>query len=744
LINRDILLLAIISYINDLTPLIRSQKVHWYFEEPEFFPGFLKNCVSNLENWNRTDRLIAYYNDSVIYDNDYFAEIKMKIHIDYMHFICQEKKNRTYEKNLLLLKDKNPKLYELILNQPLNDEYIMTTDIDTGFNNIFMMRENRYYYDEKNLYENIKNEIEGLNSNNMLTAMFLGLGLGYEIEAVEHKMQFTSLVILVEKKVGIFHLFLQKADLSFIYNFKHQLFYIDDPEEKIYYDILIDAGEEIRTVAVINANASRVISLSSRMIEEDSIEYYKKTVEKYNEVLKYIQGQFCYKSEQLMRDRTNVVSNFRELFKNESISSLFGKFKGKPAIVVAAGPSLEKNIHLLKRLQDKAIIITAEVVHQLLIDKGVRPHFVCVIDNADLFSAYLKKFEYEEVKDTYLVTAPVVNSSVYQAYKGPFLNVFPASYGAFFETLGAAIDVEGYNTGTNVGFACFQTAKALGCNPIILTGQDLAYNEDITQTHVAGTMGLDKQEVKKEQMQIYQNQKQIYVKGNVAEKVRTTATWERFINEYEHGVRLFDGLCINATEGGAYINGTEVMKLEEAEEKYLTEKFDTAQIIRSELSETQRKNEAEPEIRNMVSRVEKVIEDGEKISAVLHDYNQEFENIREKLEIYSQKEKYSNQENKWIDEVYYRIMNQNYIKAFINDYPESFTVWYLNAIQYQYLIYLMNINGIGNMTDKTWQHKEVAEMQLSRVFYKETGEIMEEFVKELVASKKYLLTGVNI
>jgi hypothetical protein len=51
------------------------------------------------------------------------------------------------------------------------------------------------------------------------------------------------------------------------------------------------------------------------------------------------------------------MSNIPHILKSSPIDNLYNSFKNKPAIIVSAGPSLNKNINLLKDYQDKAIII---------------------------------------------------------------------------------------------------------------------------------------------------------------------------------------------------------------------------------------------------------------------------------------------------------------------------------------------------------------------------------------------------
>jgi len=122
----------------------------------------------------------------------------------------------------------------------------------------------------------------------------------------------------------------------------------------------------------------------------------------------------------------------------------------------------------------------------------------------------------------------------------------------------------------------FKVAEALGCDPIVLIGQDLAFSKD-GQTHASGSIHGEKK------VEEYQKEK-LTVKGNYQTELTTTTTWYKFLKSYELDLANYKGTCINSTEGGAFIEGTIVMSFHYAINKFINKPYYPLDIIKNELS----------------------------------------------------------------------------------------------------------------------------------------------------------------
>ena len=125
----------------------------------------------------------------------------------------------------------------------------------------------------------------------------------------------------------------------------------------------------------------------------------------------------------------------------------------------------------------------------------------------------------------------------------------------------------------NVGLFCLYIAAALGADPIMLIGQDLAFTHH--SSHTEGIMGRLKVDTDKEKF--------IWVEGNLEDKVPVNSAFLTYIRQFKEAISSLKGLCINATEGGARIEGAVVMPLLEAIETHCSETLDIDSMIKSAL-----------------------------------------------------------------------------------------------------------------------------------------------------------------
>ncbi|MBU3160084.1 DUF115 domain-containing protein [Clostridium frigoris] len=167
----------------------------------------------------------------------------------------------------------------------------------------------------------------------------------------------------------------------------------------------------------------------------------------------------------------NLICNLDIINQSTGINSFEGKNKNVPAFIVSAGPSLEKNIDDMvknKELVEKSIVVAGSRTLKTLLENGIKPDLLVSIDPID--DNYEMMKEYLDC-DTPLVFYEYSNRKILKDYKGEKI---------YLSTLLSKI-IEELNTlkgtylGGSVAHTCVDIARTLGCNPIILVGQDLAY-----------------------------------------------------------------------------------------------------------------------------------------------------------------------------------------------------------------------------------------------------------------------------
>lgn len=236
-----------------------------------------------------------------------------------------------------------------------------------------------------------------------------------------------------------------------------------------------------------------------------------------------------------------------------------------PGIVVAAGPSLNKNIQELKRAKGKAFIIAVDTAIKPLLKNGIVPDMFAIVDAMKP----LDLVKVEEAREIPLVTTLNASPEILDYHKGMkfFYNEgYQFAESIFWRTGQKIGDV---SNGGSVATSAFSLLYKIGISTIILVGQDLAYTNN--KSHADGTF--------QEKMEEQNTRCFMMVEGNYEEKVPTRPDFKLFLdwyNAYIEGCKRYreNFKVINATEGGAKIQNTEIMPLREAIDLECTKSVD--------------------------------------------------------------------------------------------------------------------------------------------------------------------------
>lgn len=145
---------------------------------------------------------------------------------------------------------------------------------------------------------------------------------------------------------------------------------------------------------------------------------------------------------------------------------LKGAFKGVPALIVGAGPSLEKNGHLIKEFEQRALIFAGGSALNVI---GIEPHFAASIDKEAPYEQF-KRHPYSETPFCYQSRMSTANYALVHGEK----LLFPDSSS---QALNWLYEEESLDGGWTVGNFLTAVADILGCSPIIFVGMDFCYAE---------------------------------------------------------------------------------------------------------------------------------------------------------------------------------------------------------------------------------------------------------------------------
>lgn len=242
--------------------------------------------------------------------------------------------------------------------------------------------------------------------------------------------------------------------------------------------------------------------------------------------------------------------------------------KDLPAIIVAAGPSLKKNVELLKEAKDKAVIFVVDSAINTVMQHGIKPDFVITVDT----NKELKNFTAEGLSDVFFLAEAASNTKVLDMVKPKNLVFYSTDSGTWmrmFAEEGTSI-FEVY-AGGSVALDAMAVAKDWGFQRIIMIGQDLAMTGN--RQYVDGGE-LD--------AQAKFNAPTMYVKDIYGNDILTKKDYFTFIQEIEElAYKNQDIDFIDATEGGALKKHTRIMTLREAIDRYCIHTYDVTGIIAS-------------------------------------------------------------------------------------------------------------------------------------------------------------------
>ncbi|ECK7824579.1 motility associated factor glycosyltransferase family protein [Campylobacter jejuni] len=246
------------------------------------------------------------------------------------------------------------------------------------------------------------------------------------------------------------------------------------------------------------------------------------------------------------------VYNLPQMITHPSYKELLSKRKGisDTAIIVSTGPSLIKQLPLLKKYANKATIFCADSSYPILAKHGIKPDYVCMLERTEITAEFFNNDFGEFDKDIVFICAGVVHPKAIEYLKGRNL-VITQKVLAFPYYINLK-DFSYAAVGLSVAHTLSYLATYLSHKNIIFIGQDLAYAEN------GNSHPDDYQNSANYESQMYEHILTTAYGGNG--KVETHSIWLLFKNWFENemipNTRKMGITTYNCTEGGARIEGT--------------------------------------------------------------------------------------------------------------------------------------------------------------------------------------------
>ncbi len=456
-------------------------------------------------------------------------------------------------------------------------------------------------YDPTNAMAKVVREIDGfLKNQDPDLVVFFGLGLGLHLQVLRLKTKAPILVF--------------------------------EPGLDIPASILPNIPMEFEDVTLIT-NTGHLIEAAGEILSRTTNKLAAGAITPYRNIFPGAFDEFCAALQQALKNIeinqstraqfaddwiSHLAANLPALVRSCPLHALGPAFSGKPGILVGAGPSLDKNIEVLKKAQGRALICAVHTAVMPLAKAGIIPDLVVIIESQQL------EYYFQDVPQMdRMVLAPAPHTHPSHLHMG-FKNILTISMAGhpaadWFEQAYGTVPLK---SGGSVACTAFSILQALGCDPIILVGMDAAFTGGRTHASDAetGCCRVEQDSGTSTMSFTYLDHRQPDGKWNAQtvtawggrDQVMTRSVFSSFRHWFEGAGQTWasDQKLINATEGGARFQGFVEMSLADALEKFAPEQVPVSTWLKEGLASGDQL-EAAPlaaAIRNEISTVNQAME----------------------------------------------------------------------------------------------------------------------------------------
>lgn len=461
------------------------------------------------------------------------------------------------EENLSVIKRIRPNLYEkleeIIDSGGYSYDNIEETSTRDGNKALIIEKDNNKYrlnsiYKPLSEAEKWAGQYEFHNLS--VSVMMFGMGNCLFVREMLKRLQYDAFVYLYEPDISIFLYCLNNIDITDIIKEERIYLFIEKINDKEFRDLL----QENMDWSLLPTQIICSHPVYDKIYDNEYLEFMK-AVYDANNLAKVNRDTEKHMSVTLAE---NAIRNLAYIKESNYVSEIIGKIpENIPAIIVAAGPSLDKNIDELKRAEGKAFILATDTSVKYLLAHNINFDAIITLDALKSIT----HLQDERCHTTPLFCVLEARNTLMSMHTGrkiwfrgsiymydlynKFNRIFPS-----------------YNSGGSVATAAFSVCVSMGFKDIVFIGQDLAYSGGIT--HAGGVV---------KNISGDEDGRQ-YVDSVDGGKVMTRYDWLIYLEWFENSIRDLKKLnVIDATEGGALIHGTKVIKLSEVIDEYCKNEF---------------------------------------------------------------------------------------------------------------------------------------------------------------------------
>lgn len=445
-----------------------------------------------------------------------------------------------YEKNLSALLGVNPSLAANLFSVRANAKFSVYQGQELVDINIIENDSHRYLYDTPvvDLEKSVQEAETEYSRYPVLFFYGIGSGLFYKLISANpaHKH-----IIIIEPEIELLYIALNFIDIA-----------EDIQSERIILQLSshMTFGEGIKLV--YKGDIKPYVKLYNLRIHSPFYDHYQRDIQEMNALLIRSFKQMVLNHGNDTNDALigieQHVHNLPVMIKNYKVQELIQQNKNDHAVIISTGPSLAKQIPLLKTYAPYMTLICIDASLPIIQEHGIVPDIVVSMERVELTSKFFENLNPSVKENTYFVVSSLTHekSIINLADTKLVLAMRPLSYMRYFE-----MPEFGYiGSGMSAANLGYQLAYYMRHKNILLIGQDLAYADD-GRSHSKGHI-FSENEVKHKEDDL------IVTKYGGEGFIKTTVIWDMFRNFFEKDIELTlkEGVSTyNCTEGGARIHG---------------------------------------------------------------------------------------------------------------------------------------------------------------------------------------------
>lgn len=390
------------------------------------------------------------------------------------------------------------------------------------------------------------------------TVVFYGTGLGYHIDLFLKKYPKTNYYIY-EPVPEMLYTYLSNKSIK------------DLPNKNLKNIVLRkDRGETAKFLNdLIDKNRGKILLIELPIHKQIFDSQYTEFIDLFKTIVKSkrsgIGVDYAFQERWIL----NSMKNFGEVLNTPNILlEKKGQFKDKPAILVAAGPSLNEEIENIRYIKDNglAYIFSVGSAVNTLVYHNIYPDAATTYDPKVGNQKVIKIIKDRNIEEIPLIFGSSVGYETLLNYPGDMYHMITSqdTVSNYYLKNEDSNTVNIVQDAPSIAVVTIQLLYALGFSPIILVGQNLAYKGKARHSE-----GIHySKEVTEEE-----TENGIWIKDVYGNEVLTNEGFNRMRQQMELYINGFPNInVINTTKGGAHIEGASFVELGEVMNKYLNEK----------------------------------------------------------------------------------------------------------------------------------------------------------------------------